>query len=482
MRGLMLARLRRIERAIESAIERQYSTLGQLLKRGQYTDFGRRYGLNGIRSAEQFAQQVEIFDYDSFEPYVERMRRGESGVTCEGRVEMFARSSGTASRSKYIPVTRRALRMNHLRGMADVVTMYLQGNPSSQLFEGRTLTLGGSCRRENGALVGDLSALLITVAGRWGEFLRAPSRGAALIEDFDAKCEAVCRECTRERIAALAGVPSWNMALLRRLLEHTGRSRVIDVWPDLELFMHGGVSFKPYREAFANVMGGPINYLESYNASEGFVAIAERCDSDEMLLMPDYGCYYEFMHNGDVVPLEGVRLGVDYALLMTSENGLWRYRLGDVVRFTSLNPYRVRITGRTKQYINAFGEELMIGNVEEALLRACFVTGAVVEEYTVSPIFIYERGGYHRWVVEFVYRPDDVQAFADEIDAALRELNSDYDAKRRSVMQCLEVVMVPAGTFHRWQAATGRRKVPRLRGDGSVSDEVLRYCRERVRV
>ncbi len=480
MRGVMLARARRIERAVESAVEVQYSTLDSLLERGRYTAFGREYGLHSVHSAEQFAERVRLFDYDMFEPYVERMRRGESNVTCEGRVEMFARSSGTSSRSKYIPVTKRALRLNHLRGMADTVTIYLAGNPSSRLFEGRSLTMGGSCHREGDALVGDLSALLINYVGRWGEMVRAPSRRAALIEDFDAKCDAICRECEHERITAIAGVPSWNMALLRRLLERTGRRLVLDVWPDLELFMHGGVSFAPYKDAFEDVMGGEINYLESYNASEGFVAIADRCGSNEMLLMPDYGCYYEFTHGESVVPLEGVRTGVEYAVVITSENGLWRYGLGDVVEFTSLNPYRLLLVGRTKQYINAFGEELMIGNVEEALLRVCFMTGAVVEEYTISPVFEERSGGWHRWIVEFVYEPDDLQLFAEEVDKALRELNSDYDAKRGSVMRCLEVVMVSHGTFHRWQSATGRRKVPRLSDDSTLSDEVLSYARERV--
>ena len=482
MRGVMLARCSRIERAVDSAVEVQYSTLESLLERGRNTAFGRRYGLDSVHNAEQFALRVEVFDYDSFEPFVERMRRGESNVTCEGRVTMFARSSGTSARSKYIPVTQRALRMNHLRGMADVVSLYLAGNPASHLFDGRTLTLGGSCRVENGTLVGDLSALLISSVGRWGEIMRAPSRSVALMADFDAKCDAVCRECAKERIVALAGVPSWNMALLRRVLEYTGRRSVKEVWPDLELFMHGGVSFAPYRNAFADVMGGKINYMESYNASEGFVAIAEQCGSDEVLLMPDYGCYYEFAHERDIVPLEGVKIGVEYALLMTSENGLWRYALGDVVVFTSLNPYRIRIVGRTKEYINAFGEEVMIGNVEEALLQACFTTGAVVEEYTISPVFVATRGGYHRWVVEFVYEPDDIKVFAEEVDKALRELNSDYDAKRSSVMQPLAVVRVPYGTFHCWQSRTDRRKVPRLCKDSSISDEVLTYARERVEV
>lgn len=427
-------------------------------------------------------RRVPRFDYDSYESYIDRMRQGERNVSAEGRVRMFARSSGTSSRSKYIPLTRRALLRNHLRGMADVVSLYLLSHPASRLFDGLTLTLSGTTRREGEALVGDLSALMVQAVGDWGGLFRAPSRRVAEIENFDQKCDAICRECAAQRIVALAGVPSWNMALLRRLLALTGRSSVKEVWPDVELFMHGGVSFRPYRDAFDCVMGGPIEYLESYNASEGFVAIAERCGSDEMLLMPDYGCYYEFAQGPTVVPLEGVRRGEEYALLMSSENGLWRYELGDVVRFTSVDPYRLKVVGRTKQYINAFGEELMIGNAEEALLRACMVTGAVAEEYTLAPIFLPSSKGYHRWVVEFVREPDSLATFVEEIDATLRERNSDYDAKRASVMYRASVEVVPRGTFHRWQMCSGRRKVPHLMADAKLSDEVLATARERVKI
>lgn len=475
MRGAMLSRYSRIERAVEHAVGEQYATLDELLRRCRYTAFGRRYGLNRVHNAEQFAERVGRFDYGSFQEFISRMRRGESNVACEGRVNMFAISSGsTSSRSKYIPVTREMMYRNHLRGMADVVSIYLRGNPSSRLFEGRTLTMGGACRVEDGALVGDISALTLTSAGRWMLGVRAPSMRSALIEDFHLKCDAIYRESYRQHVVALAGVPSWTMAMLRRMLELSGRSVVVDFWHDMELFMHGGVSFRPYRNAFSKVMGKEINYLESYNSSEGFVAIADRCGSEDMLLMPHYGCYYEFARGENVVPLEGVRVGVDYILLMTSVNGLWRYELGDVVRFSSVDPYRLRIVGRSRQYINAFGEELMEGNADEAMLKACMVCGAVVEEYCIAPIF-YEgaKGGYHRWVVEFVHRPDDMNYFAQSLDHTLRAVNSDYDAKRRSIMGSVEVIVVPKGTFHRWQASRQRRKVPRLVVDRKISDEIL---------
>ena len=479
VRGAFLARYGRIERAARRAVEIQYRTLDALLRAGRHTAFGRDHGLERVRGPEDFARAVGGSDYDEFAPYIGRMRRGEAGVTCAGRVDMFARSSGTtSSRSKYIPVTREAMRRNHLRGMADAVTLYLAANRGSRLFEGRTLTLGGSCRRDAcGALVGDLSALTISAAGRLGGVLRAPSLSVALMDDFDAKCEAVCRECAGSRMTALAGVPSWNLALLRRLLEFTGRRSVLEVWPDMELFMHGGVSFGPYRDAFAEVMGGEVNYWECYNASEGFIAAAERAGSGEMLLMPDYGCYYEFESGGAAVPLEGVVAGREYAVMMSSVNGLWRYRLGDTVRFTSTDPYRLTVVGRTRQYVNAFGEELMAGNAEAALLRACFVTGAVVEEYTVAPQYMSAAGdGCHQWVVEFAHRPDGVERFADELDGALRGLNSDYDAKRRSVMGRPVVTAVPRGTFLGWQKARGRNKVPRLANDRGVADDVLLYA------
>lgn len=482
MREIMLARYRRIERVATRAVELQYATLRGIIERGAYTAFGREYGLRSVRSAEDFARRVPRFDYSSFARYIERMRRGESNVTCEGVVGMFARSSGTSERSKYIPVTKRYLRGNHLRGVADAVAIYLAEHPASQLFDGHTLTLSGGCHREGRALVGDLSALMVESVGGWVDMVRAPSRTTARIEDFERKCATIAREWAGRRIVALAGVPSWNMALLRRVLEYSARRSIREVWPELELYMHGGVSFRPYRDAFEDIMGERIEYMESYNASEGFIAIAERCGSDEMLLMPDYGCYYEFARGDNVVPLEGVRPGAEYAVLMSGENGLWRYELGDVVRFTSVDPYRIRIVGRTKQYINAFGEELMIGNAEQALLRASLLTGAVVEEYTVSPVFLPSSRGYHRWVVEFVHEPDDEERFARELDDTLRELNSDYDAKRSSVMYRAAVVKVPRGTFHRWQAKEHRRKVPRLKSDSNVSDEIISTAHHRQQV
>lgn len=482
LREYFLSRCRRIERATHNAVEIQYNTLKNLCHRGCDTIFGRMYNVGQIRSAEQFAQCVDRFDYSSFEDFILRMRRGERYVTSPNCVRMFARSSGSSSsRSKYLPVTDEYMRQNHLRGMADVVSLYLLSNPESRIFEGKTLTLGGSCCYEQGALVGDISALALHSAGRLTSIVRAPRMKVALMENFAAKCEMIAQQCSRERITAFAGVPSWNLAMLRRVLEYTSKHTIKELWPDMELYMHGGIKFTPYAEAYANIMGGEISYFESYNASEGFVAIAERNASTDMLLMPDYGCYYEFAAGDAVVPLEGVRVDQEYSIMMTTLSGLWRYELGDVVRFTSVNPYRLRIVGRTKQFINAFGEELMLANVEQALYRASFMTGAVVSEYTISPIFMPAIGrGFHRWVVEFAHYPRSIERFQLEIDAALRDVNSDYDAKRRSIMLAAEILVVPRGTFERWLVKYGRRKIPRMRADDRVSRQIVQ-CAEDVK-
>mgnify|MGYP000357561771 FL=1 len=407
----------------------------RLLRRGSITEFGERYNLRHIRSVEQFQTLVATSDYENFKPYIEQMRQGVWNVTWPGRVSLFARSSGTTSdRSKYIPVTRESLWCNHTLGMRDVATVYAANYPRSRVLEGKTLTLGGSCVAEGRNLVGDLSALLIHETTFWSGWFRAPRIETAILADFDAKCEAICRQCTGEHITAFAGVPSWNLALMRRVLEYTGRQNLLEVWPDLELFAHGGVEFTPYRRSFEELIPSKgMHYMETYNASEGFFALADDPSRDDMLLMLDYGTFYEFRCREEIVPLEGVECGKVYALLISSNNGLWRYEIGDTVEFTSTNPYRIRFAGRTRQYINVFGEELIVDNAERALAEACRQTGAVVSEYTVSPCYmsLRERGA-HEWIVEFDREPDSREHFAGVLDEALRAVNSDYDAKRRS--------------------------------------------------
>ena len=468
------------ERAIDTfrrhPVETQARMFRQLLRRGRRTEFGWRYNLGRIRTPEQFASMVETFDYDTFKPYIERMLAGESDVTAPGRVTLFARSSGTTSdRSKYIPVTRESLWWNHTMGMRDVATVFAANNPRSKVFDGKTLTLGGSCRQEGPNLVGDLSALLIHETTFWSGWFRAPKMQTALIADFDRKAEAICRECTGENITAFAGVPSWNLALMRRVLEYTGRSNLLEVWPNLCMFAHGGVEFTPYRRSFEELIPSPeMQYMETYNASEGFFALADDPTRSDMLLMLDYGTYFEFRQGDSIVPLEGVKSGEVYALVITSNNGLWRYEIGDTVEFTSTDPYRIRFAGRTRQYINAFGEEVIADNADRALERACRETGAVVGEYTVAPCFmsLRERGA-HEWIVEFDREPDDRARFAEVLDRELRAINSDYDAKRLTTLDLPRITVVERGRFLDWMRRKGKNKVPRLMNDRRVADSVL---------
>ena len=471
-------RERAIDRFRRHPAQTQARVFRQLLRRGRRTEFGWRYDLGHVRTVEQFQASVETFDYETFKPYIEKMMSGERNVTVPGRVKLFARSSGTTSdRSKYIPVTDESLWWNHTLGMRDVATVFSANNPKTKVFDGKTLTLGGSYSREGQNLVGDLSAILIHETTFWSGWFRAPRMATAVIPDFDRKAEAICRECTGENITAFAGVPSWNLALMRRVLEYTGKSNLLEVWPNLCMFAHGGVEFAPYRRSFeALIPSDAMQYMETYNASEGFFALADDPSRSDMLLMLDYGNFFEFRNGDTVVPLEGVECGKVYAMLITSNNGLWRYEIGDTVEFTSTNPYRIRFAGRTRQYINVFGEELIVDNADRALVAACRETGAVVGEYTVAPCYmsLRERGA-HEWIVEFEREPDSRGHFAEVLDRELRALNSDYDAKRMTTLERQRLTVVDHGRFLAWMRARGKNKVPRLVNDRRVADEILAF-------
>ncbi len=452
--------------------------LRDVLRRGRQTGFGREHGLENVRTLAQFQSAVETHDYETFKPYIERMLAGERNVTAPGRVTLYARSSGTTSdRSKYIPVTRESLWWNHTLGMRDVYTAFAAANPGSKALDGRTLTLGGSCQREGENLVGDLSAVLLSQTATMSGWLRAPRTSTAIMSDFDAKAEAICRECVGQHITAFAGVPSWNLALMRRILECTGRKNLLEVWPDLSLFSHGGVEFRPYRRSFeALIPSAEMKYMETYNASEGFFALQDDLSRRDMLLMLDYGTFYEFRDGQTIVPLEGVECGKVYAMLITSNNGLWRYEIGDTVEFTSTDPYRIRFAGRTRQYINVFGEELIVDNADHAVVEASHETGAVVAEYTVAPCYmsLQERGA-HEWIVEFEREPDDLERFAEVLDRNLRAVNSDYDAKRNTTLERQRLTVVGKGHFFAWMRARGKNKVPRLVNDRRVADDILAF-------
>lgn len=477
LRAFFAPRLRAIDRFRQHPAETQECMLRRLLEHGADTAFGREFDLRSVRSVEQFQARVGTFDYDSFKPYIERMKAGERDITARGRVHLFARSSGTTSdRSKYIPVTRESIYCNHTLGMRDVATLFAANHPDTHIFEGKTLTLGGSCCEENGYVAGDLSAVLIRAMKFWSGWFRAPRTETAVIPDFHEKAEAICRECTGQHITSFAGVPSWNLALMRRVLEYTGKRNLLEVWPDLCLFAHGGVEFAPYRKSFeALIPSDKMNYMETYNASEGFFALADDPARSDMLLMLDYGTFFEFRDGDRIVPLEGVVCGRPYAMLITSNNGLWRYEIGDRVEFTSTNPYRIRFAGRTRQYINVFGEELIVDNADCALVEACRATGARVSEYSVAPCYMsLQHRGAHEWFVEFEQEPDSRDRFSEVLDEALRAVNSDYDAKRLTTLERQHLTVLPVGTFLRWMREHGKNKVPRLVNDRHVAEQLTK--------
>ncbi|MFI3263929.1 MAG: GH3 auxin-responsive promoter family protein [Rikenellaceae bacterium] len=471
-----------IERMRCNPLEVQREVFRELMINGSHTSFGEEHSISDDITYEQFVSKVPVADYEAFKPYIERMLDGEKDVSALGRITMFARSSGTTSaRSKYIPISSKAFYNSHMRGMSDVGTIYNTIFPSSGVLSGKVLTLGGSAQFENNYLVGDLSGIIVWRFAIGSGWFRMPKMETALLTNFDEKCERICRECVDENITSFAGVPSWNLALMGRVLEYTGKSNIREVWPNMELFIHGGIEMTPYRQAYNNIDGGGINYMETYNASEGFFAIADDLSRDDMLLMLDYDTFYEFRAGDQIVPLEGVCVGVVYALIITSSNGLWRYEIGDTIEFTSLDPYRIRFAGRTRQYINAFGEEVIVENSDKAVVAACEATGAVLGDYMVAPQFMdVGKKGCHEWLVEFIRPPHNIEAFIEILDGELRSINSDYDAKRLSTLSLPSLTVLGSGTFLRWMRCNNKNKLPRLSNDRKMIEQVINWIeRER---
>lgn len=469
----------------------QAAQFERLVGRGADTAFGRDHGLASVRTVEEFQARVPLGEYESLKPYIDRARAGEASVLWPGRTRWFARSSGTTGEaSKYIPVTRDGLREGHLRGPMDIASLTAALYPDTKAYDGRTLTLGGSHRLDplgRYARSGDLSSILIENTPALGRYKRVPRVETALIADFEQKVERIARQTVGLRVTAFAGVPSWNLVMLHKILEITGRDNLLEIWPDLSLFVHGGMSFAPYRAEYRRIIPSEqMKYIETYNASEGFFALQDDPNSDDLLLMLDYGTFYEFLPVDSLddpsraVPLAGVRPGVNYALVITNSNGLWRYLIGDTVEFTSTAPYKIRITGRTRLYINAFGEEVIIDNAERAIRAASEATAAVVRDYTAGPVYMGSDGrGCHEWLVEFAQAPNDPARFAAVLDATLQEVNSDYAAKRfkATTLGAPIVRTLAEGAFYRWMESRGRlggqNKVPRLANDRRYLDSIL---------
>ncbi|MCH5181583.1 MAG: GH3 auxin-responsive promoter family protein [Prevotellaceae bacterium] len=474
------------------AEEIQRGVLRRLVRAGAATAFGQRFGFGKIETYERFSVTVPLSDYEALKADIDRMRHGSGDLLWPGRTRWFAQSSGTTSdRSKFIPVTQQSLADTHYRGGADAVTLYLHHHPESRLFDGRALILGGSHAPNFNlphSLVGDLSAILIENINPLVNLVRTPSKNTALLADFEQKRDRIAREALTKNVTSLSGVPSWMMSVLQRVLELSGKSTISEVWPRLEVFFHGGVSFTPYRQQYRSLLPHEgMHYMETYNASEGFFGLQDDPAEASLLLMLDYGVFYEFipldeLGNSDptVLPVWEVEAGRNYAMVITTSSGLWRYLIGDTVRFTSVQPYKFVITGRTKSFINAFGEELIVDNAERGLAEACRATGASVKEYTAAPVFMNARGECrHQWVVEFDRRPADTEAFAEALDKALQRLNSDYEAKRYKnlTLQRLELVTARSGLFDDWLRSRGKlggqHKVPRLANTRDIIEQIL---------
>ena len=483
-------RIDQIQNFMRHPVETQNGVLFSNLFRAEDTVYGKQFGFKDISSIKDFQNQVPIVSYEDFEPFIERARQGEKDVIWPGNIRQFAKSSGTTNaKSKFIPITDESLENCHYKAGKDLVSIYVNNHPENQLFTNKNLRLGGSAEMygDFNTKYGDLSAILIENLPFWVEITTVPSKKVSLMSEWETKLKAIITEVKNEDVGSLTGVPSWMMVLLQRILSENRIGSISDLWPNLEVFFHGGISFKPYREQYRHIIGKDINYYEIYNASEGFFGIQDQDKSEELLLMLDYGIFYEFIpmeefssSNPKVLTLENVEIGKNYALLITSNGGLWRYLIGDTVQFTSLDPFRIKITGRTKHYINAFGEELMIDNVETALSKACTATGASVTDYTGAPIYMSEgTSGAHEWIFEFSKSPECLDRFTQVFDDTLKEINSDYEAKRYNNMTLNKPVIHIAKPqlFYQWMSGRGKlggqNKVPRLSNDREYIDPLL---------
>ena len=473
-------RIHQIELFLKYPNEVQEELLMNLIQSAKSTVVGKKYDYYSINSYATFAERVPISTYEELQPLIERTRQGEQNVFWEEPIKWFAKSSGTTNaKSKFIPVSNEALEDCHYKGSKDLLCMYLNNNEDSQLFLGKSLRLGGSSQiyENNDTFFGDLSAILIENMPIWAEFSSTPSNKISLMSEWEAKIAAIINETKNENVTSFAGVPSWMLVLMNKMLEETGKGNLIEIWPNLEVYFHGGVNFEPYREQYQKILPKKdFKYYEIYNASEGFFAIQDLNNSSDLLLMLDYGIFYEFIPmdtfgtpNQKVIRLADVELFKNYALVITTNSGLWRYLIGDTVRFTSLNPYRIRVTGRTKHHINVFGEELMVENTDQAIAKACKLTNTEVVDYTVAPVFMEgKEKGAHEWMIEFKKNPTDINYFEKTLDEAIQSLNSDYEAKRFNNMTLnpLTVNIARNNLFYDWlkdrNKLGGQHKIPRL--------------------
>lgn len=490
-------RIPRIEHFKTKPLEVQKEVFKSLIGAAKDTAWGKKHGYSGINNYEDYRSRVPLQEYHHIKPYVDRLIKGDQNLLWPTEIQWFAKSSGTTGdRSKFIPISQESLSDCHYKAGKDVLSIYCYNNPGSRIFDGKGLIMGGSHKvseLNQQAYFGDLSAVLLQNAPAYSNFLRIPELSLALLDNWEEKLDRLAHSTYKENVTNISGVPSWNLLLLKRILEITGHSDITKVWPKLELFIHGGVNFAPYRSQFEQLIpSNKMNYLETYNASEGFFGIQDNPGESDMLLMLDYGTFYEFIpmdefdsDNPTTITLADVNTNTNYAMVISTNAGLWRYIIGDTIRFTSLNPFRIKISGRTKNFINAFGEELIVDNTDSALQTACNKTGAIISEYTAAPVYIKDKeAAAHEYIIEFEKEPKNMDHFIEALDTKLRALNSDYDAKRSAdlMLQKPRITSVPKDTFFNWLKSKGKiggqNKVPRLFNDRKYVDEIQAFLKK----
>lgn len=496
---VMKQRIHQIELFIKYPNDVQDELLKKLLQAARQTEFGRRYDFSTISSYKQFRDRVPIHTYEQMFPYIERLMRGEQNILWPSEIKWFSKSSGTTNaRSKFIPVSQEALEDCHFKGGKDLLSIFVNNYPDTKMFDGKGLAVGGSHQINEfdptaSSYYGDVSAVIMQNLPHWAQFIRTPSLETALMSNWEEKIEKMARETARENVTNLAGVPTWTILLIQKIVALEGKKNILEVWPNLEVFFHGAVSFTPYRALFKSLIpSDKMIYWETYNASEGFFGIQDQKNSEDMLLMLDYGIFYEFIpideldkENPQALSLDEVKLDTNYAMIISTNSGLWRYNIGDTVKFSSLSPYRIRISGRTKHFLNAFGEEVIVENAEAAITKACEETGAIINNFTAAPVYIQEGvKGRHEWIIEFIEQPNSLETFISVLDATLRSINSDYDAKRVHDLALTRpsVHVAQDGTFYNWMKRRGKlggqNKVPRLSNSREYVEDLLKMMAE----
>ncbi|MFN0275665.1 MAG: GH3 auxin-responsive promoter family protein [Chitinophagales bacterium] len=494
--GIMKQQISRIQRVIQQAPDTQDQTLKSLVQAAKKTQWGEQYDFASIQTFQDFQNRFPVQDYDTLKPFIDKIMHGQQNILWPTPISWFAKSSGTTSdKSKFIPVTKEALQQCHYKGGRDTLAMYLHNNPHSKIFSGKTLIMGGSheinqLNQHTKSRYGDVSAVMMQNMPAFAKLVKTPTLEIALMNEWESKIDAMADYTLHQNVTAIAGVPTWTIVLFRKLFAMTGKNNMKDIWRNLELYIHGGVSFKPYRQQFKELIKEEgMHYVETYNASEGFFAFQDQLVSEELLLMPDYGIFYEFIPMEEfeneypkTVSLREVITGKNYAMVISTNAGLWRYKIGDTIKFTSINPFRIQISGRVKHFINAFGEEVIVDNSDKAIAEAALQTQAKVNDYTAAPIYITaEDKGGHEWIIEFEKQPDNIQHFIETLDATLKKVNSDYEAKRHKdlALKMPVVHIAKQGAFYEWLKSKGKlggqHKVPRLSNDRKYLEEILPF-------